>query len=86
MVETEIELKIKCLRLDNGEKFKSKEFMEFYNEHGIKRQLSVARTPQQNGVVERKNIIVHEMDRTMLMDFKLTDVFCVQVVHTKIHI
>jgi hypothetical protein len=45
MVENEIDSKIKCLRLDNGE-FNSKEFMDFYNKHGIKRQFSVARTPQ----------------------------------------
>jgi hypothetical protein len=52
----------------------------------IKRKFSVARTPQQNGVVERKKMTIHEMDRTMLMDSKLTDVFWVQVVHTTIHI
>jgi hypothetical protein len=60
--------------------------MEFYNEHGIKRQFSVSKTPQQNGVVERKNIIVHEMARTMLMDSKLIDIFWVQEVHTTFHI
>jgi hypothetical protein len=68
MVETEIELKIKCLRLDNGGEFTLKEFMEFCSEHGIKRQFSVAMTPQHNGFVERKNKIVQEMARTMLMD------------------
>jgi hypothetical protein len=60
--------------------------MEFRSEHGIKIQLSVARTPQQNRVVERKNKIVQEMARTMLMDSKLTDVFWVQAVHTAVHI
>jgi transposase InsO family protein len=40
----------------------SKEFMDYCNNHGIKRQFSIARTPQQNGVVERKNMIVQEMD------------------------
>ena len=43
--------------------------------HGIKRQFSVATTPQQNGGVERKNRTVQEMARTMLMDSKLTDIF-----------
>jgi transposase InsO family protein len=43
--------------------------------HGIKREFSIARTPQQNGVVERKNKTVQEMARTMLMDSKLTDIF-----------
>jgi hypothetical protein len=43
-------------------------------------------TPQQNGVVERKNRIVQKMARTMLMDCKLTDIFWTQVVHTVVHI
>jgi transposase InsO family protein len=60
--------------------------MEFCSEHGIKRQFLVSRTPQQNGVVERKNRTVQEMARTMLMDLKLTHVFWVQVVHTVVHI
>jgi transposase InsO family protein len=46
--------KIKCLISDNGGEFTSKEFMDYCNMHGIKRQFFVTRTPQQNGVVERK--------------------------------
>jgi hypothetical protein len=49
--------------------------MDYCNSHGIKMQLSVARTPQQNGVVEIMNMTVHEMARTMLMDSKLTNIF-----------
>jgi transposase InsO family protein len=37
MVENEMDLKIKCLRLDNGREFTSKEFMDFCGENGIKR-------------------------------------------------
>jgi hypothetical protein len=85
MVEIETKLKIKCLRSNDGGEFSSKEFMEFCSEHGIKRQFSVAKTPQQNRVVERKNKTIHEMDRTMLMDSKLIDVFWVQEVHTIVH-
>jgi len=58
MVENEMYLKIKCLRYDNGGEFTSKVFMDYYNSHGIKRQFFVVRTPQQNGVVERKNRLV----------------------------
>jgi transposase InsO family protein len=36
-------------------------FMDLCNRHGIKRQFSIARTPQQNGVVERKNKTIKEM-------------------------
>jgi hypothetical protein len=86
MVENEMDSKIKCLRYDNGGEFTSKEFMDYCNSHGIKRKFFVARTPQQNGVVERKNMTVQEMARTMLMDSKLTDIFWTQAVHTTIHI
>jgi transposase InsO family protein len=55
MVENEMDSKIKCLRYDNGGEFNSNEFMDYNNSHGIKRQFSIAKTPQQNGVVERKN-------------------------------
>jgi hypothetical protein len=58
MVENEMDSKTKCLRYDNGGDFTSKEFMDYCNSHGIKRQFSVARTPQQNGFVERKNMTV----------------------------
>ena len=75
MVENEMDSKIKCLIYDNGRKFTSKEFMDYCSSHGIKKQFSIARTPQQNGVVERKNGIVQEMARTMIMDSKLTDIF-----------
>jgi hypothetical protein len=79
-------LKIKCLILDNGGEFTSKEFMELYSEHGIKRKFLVARTPEKNGVVQRKNIIVQKMARTMLMDSKLAYVIWVQEVHTIVFI
>jgi transposase InsO family protein len=78
--------KIKCLRSDNGGEFTSKECMDYCSSHGIKRKFFVARTPQQNVVVERKNGIVHEMAQTMLMDSKLTYIFWKQAVHTVVHI
>jgi hypothetical protein len=86
MVENEMDSRIKCLRSDNGGEFTSTQFMDYYSIHGIKRQFSVARTTQQNGVVERKNRTIQEMTRTMLMDSKLTDIFWTQAVHTTIHI
>jgi hypothetical protein len=60
--------------------------MDYCSNHGIKRQFFVARTPQQNGVVERKNRTVQEMAQTMIMDSKLTDIFWTQTVHTVVHI
>jgi transposase InsO family protein len=46
IVENEMDSRIKCLILDNGGEFTSKEFMEYFNNHGIKRQFFIARTLQ----------------------------------------
>jgi hypothetical protein len=54
LVENESGHKIICLRKDRGGEFTSKNFKNFYSENGIKRQLTTAYTPQQNGVSERK--------------------------------
>jgi transposase InsO family protein len=75
MVENEMDSKIKCLRSDNGGEFTSKELMDYCSSHGIKKKFLVARTPQHNGVVERKNMTVQEMARTILMDSKLIGIF-----------
>ncbi|GKG40892.1 putative ribonuclease H-like domain-containing protein, partial [Tanacetum coccineum] len=44
---------------------------DFCKEKGIRREYSVARTPQQNGVAERRNRTLIEAARTMLADSKL---------------
>ncbi|GJT52542.1 putative ribonuclease H-like domain-containing protein [Tanacetum coccineum] len=54
-----------------GRIFKNHVMDEFCREKGIKREYSVARTPQQNGVAERKNRTLIEAARTMLADSKL---------------
>ncbi|GAA0166825.1 hypothetical protein LIER_21891 [Lithospermum erythrorhizon] len=66
MVEMDIDSKIKCLRTDRGGEFNSVEFNEYYREQGIKRHLTTAYTPQQNGVAERKNRTLMNMVRSML--------------------
>jgi hypothetical protein len=58
----------------------------FCETHGIKRQYSTARTPQQNGVVERKNRHVQEIARTMLNEAKLSDSFWREAVYTIVYI
>ena len=55
MVENESDMKIKCLWSDKGGEFTSDEFLDYCEKHGIKRQYAASRTPQQNGLVERKN-------------------------------
>ena len=53
--QNEFDVKIKRVRSDNGTEFKNTNIEEFLDEEGIKHEFSVSYTPQQNGVVERKN-------------------------------
>lgn len=86
MVEKETGLEIKCLRTDRGGEFTSGEFNEFCKHHGIKRQLTTAYTPQQNGVAERKNRTVMNMVRSMLSDKKIPKTFWPEAVNWTIYV
>ncbi|GJT55527.1 retrovirus-related pol polyprotein from transposon TNT 1-94 [Tanacetum coccineum] len=55
------------VRTDNGTKFVNQTLHEFYENVGISHQTSFSRTPQQNGVVERRNQTLVEAARTMLI-------------------
>ena len=55
LVQNEKDLKIKAIRSDHGGEFQNELFENFCEEHGISHNFSAPRTPQQNGVVERKN-------------------------------
>ena len=59
---------IKCLRIDRGGEFTFEEFSKWCEEKGIRRQLTTSYTPQQNGVVERKNKTVVGLIRSMLKE------------------
>lgn len=61
-------LPIKCLRTDRGGEFTSNESKEYCETNGIKRQLTAAYTPHQNGVAERKNRTVMNMVRSLLVE------------------
>ncbi|GJY69794.1 putative ribonuclease H-like domain-containing protein, partial [Tanacetum coccineum] len=69
-IENLVDKKVKIIRSDNGTEFKNKVMDEFCREKGIKREYSVARTPQQNGVAERKNRTLIEAARTMVLIVK----------------
>ncbi|GJY60145.1 ribonuclease H-like domain-containing protein [Tanacetum coccineum] len=71
-IKNQLNQKVKTIRCDNGTKFKNRDFIEFYGSKGIKREYSNARTPQQNGVAERKNMTLIEAAMTMLDRFIFT--------------
>ena len=61
-------------------------FITFYEEHGIKHELSCPRTPQQNGVVEMKNRSLQEMTRTMINEYDLPHYLWAEAVNTACYI
>jgi transposase InsO family protein len=83
--QKEFGLPIKKVRSDNGIKFKNTQVEEFLDEEGIRHEFSTSYTPQQNGVVERKNHTLIDMARTMLDEYKTPDIFWCEVVNTACH-
>ncbi|GKB64926.1 putative ribonuclease H-like domain-containing protein, partial [Tanacetum coccineum] len=69
-----------------GKEFKNKDVIEFCGSKGIKREYSNARTPQQNGVAERKNMTLIEAARTMLADSFLPNTFWAEAVSTACYV
>nr|KYP32018.1 Retrovirus-related Pol polyprotein from transposon TNT 1-94 [Cajanus cajan] len=62
------------------------EIIRFCEENGIKHNFSTPRTPQQNGVVERKNRSLQEMARTLLNDFSTPKHFWAEAANTSCYI
>ncbi|GKC03664.1 putative ribonuclease H-like domain-containing protein [Tanacetum coccineum] len=58
---------VRFIRTDNGTEFVNKTLYDYYESVGIFHQKTVPRTPQQNGVVERRNRTLVEAARTMLI-------------------
>src|SRR3954453_14304823 len=84
--QTEYELSLKHIRSDNGTEFKNTHIEEFLDDHGFTHEFSAAYTPQENGVVERKNRNLIEMDRTMLVEYKTPIRFWAEAINTACHI
>nr|GEU66803.1 hypothetical protein [Tanacetum cinerariifolium] len=84
--ENQFNHKVKTIRSDNRTEFKNNELIEFCGLKGIKREYSNARTPQQNGVAERKNRTLIEAARTMLTDSFLPTIFWAEAVYTAFYV
>ncbi|GJZ53634.1 putative ribonuclease H-like domain-containing protein, partial [Tanacetum coccineum] len=85
-LENQLNHKVKIIRSDHGTEFKNHAMNEFCAKKGIKREFSVARTPQQNGVAERKNRTLIEAARTMLADSLLPIPFWAEAVNTACYV
>ena len=67
-MQTLFHLPIVLVRSDHGREFDQLGFDSFHGKYEITHNFSTRRTPQQNGVVERKNRILEEMVRFKLIE------------------
>nr|GFA28780.1 Gag-Pol polyprotein [Tanacetum cinerariifolium] len=85
-LENLLSIKFKIIRCDNRTEFKNADLNQFYGLKGIKREFSVPRTPQQNGIAERKNRTLTEAARTLLADSLLPIPFWAEAVNTACYV
>ncbi|GJR57246.1 hypothetical protein Tco_1499408 [Tanacetum coccineum] len=85
-IENLVDKKVKIIRSDNRTEFKNKVMDDFCREKCIKKEYSVARTPQQNGVAERRDKTLIEAARIMLADSKLPTTLWAEAVSTACYV
>ncbi|GJX15640.1 retrovirus-related pol polyprotein from transposon TNT 1-94 [Tanacetum coccineum] len=71
MIQRNLQAQVITVRTDRGTEFLNKTLHAYFKEEGIEHQTSTPRTPEQNGVVERRNRTLVEAARTMLSASKL---------------
>ncbi|GKD25820.1 retrovirus-related pol polyprotein from transposon TNT 1-94 [Tanacetum coccineum] len=67
MIQVRLKVPVQRIRTDNGTEFVNQTLRKYYEKVGISHETSVTRSPQQNGVVERRNRTLIEAARTMLI-------------------
>jgi hypothetical protein len=80
--QNEFEVKIKKIRSDSGKEFDNTNIEAYCDEVGIKHKVSVSYTPQQNGVVERKNRTLITLVRTMLDEYNTPQELWAEAINT----
>ncbi|KAJ9566973.1 hypothetical protein OSB04_002939 [Centaurea solstitialis] len=81
-IQVSLNLKVKKLRSDNGTEFRNSKLQSFLEHVGISHNFSAVRTPQQNGVVERKNRTLVEAARSMMAHSGVPKSFWAEAVAT----
>ncbi|KAD6454733.1 hypothetical protein E3N88_09439 [Mikania micrantha] len=75
LVEKCSRFKVQTLRTNRGGEFNSNQFKDYCQNEGIMRQLTAPYSPQQNGVIERRNKTILEMTRSLLKTMKVPNSF-----------
>ncbi|GJS92753.1 retrovirus-related pol polyprotein from transposon TNT 1-94 [Tanacetum coccineum] len=71
LIQRGLHAQVKTVRTDKGTEFLNKTLHAYFAQEGIEHQTLIARTPEQNGVVERRNRTLVEDARTMLSAAKV---------------
>jgi transposase InsO family protein len=85
-VQNEMNCKVIRVRSDHGGEFENKDFDNLFDSNGITRDLSCPRTPQQNEVVERNNMTLQEMARTLIQETYMAKHLWAEAVNTTCYI
>ena len=78
--------KLKVLRTDNGGEYTSAEFESYLKREGIRHERTIPKTPEENGVAERKNRTLAESVRSILADAKLPHKFWAEALSTAVYL
>lgn len=78
--------RLRAFRSDRGGEFNSGEWRELCDTNGIQHYTTAPYSPQQNGVVERRNQTVVEMARCLLKSMKMPSRFWGEAVRTTVYI
>ena len=81
-LETKKELSVTKIRSDRGTEFVNQVIADYCSSKGILHQLSAARTPQQNGIAERRNCTLKEAAKTMLADSGMNERYWAEAINT----
>ncbi|XP_075524511.1 uncharacterized protein LOC142556904 [Primulina tabacum] len=79
-------LKVRRIRTDHGKEFENSSFSSFCDRKGISHEFMAPKTPQQNGIAERKNRTLQEMARVMLTSKNISKRFWAEALNTACHI
>jgi transposase InsO family protein len=80
--QNEFKVKIKKIRSDNGKEFVNTNIEEYCDEVEIKHEVSTTYTPQQNGVVDRKNRTLITLARTILDEYNTPQDLWAEAINT----
>ena len=86
MVERSTGKKLQALRSDNGGEYTSTQFQDYLTKEGIKHELTVPKSPEQNGVAERLNRTLMESVRSMLFGGQLPQRFWAEALATAVYL